>query len=160
MKTNVLILAFLLLSLVAAAQGRVTLNVAQDVRLAAFKDSQGRDPFTLDITIRSEWQGLEKKGYYIFIAPEFEFARLRNTYRRYSANGGITLIYFPRFPLTASVGYGITTSRGAYISANGNLQAGFVINNLTLFADLQIVDRKDIGAVRASGFLGIKYNLK
>lgn len=164
MKKLTTILIFLI-SVAMFSQENITINIAQDARLAIAGDDKGNQAFTPNFTIRSEWQGFSNRSKtgFIFVAPEFEYASLKHSYRRYSINIGATLTVIPRFPLTASIGYGITDHYGAYLNFSSNIQAGYEIGRFTFFADMQITDRKDIiqynERIRISGFVGIKFNI-
>lgn len=161
MKKTLTLLFLLLLSLVVSAQGNITINIAQDARLAMFGDDKGNRPFTSNFTIRMEFQGYSNnaKTGYIFFAPEFEYADLARAYKRYSFNVGATLTAIERIPLSASVGYGISEHYGGYLAFSGNLQAGYRFGRTTIFGDMQIADRRELGVIRISGFVGIKFNI-
>lgn len=162
MKKKTLLLMAMIATSLAFSQEKVTINVAQDIRLATFGGHvDGKKK--IDITIRAELQGNRQSYGYIFFAPEFEYAKLTREYKRYSINFGATFLWLHKVPLTASIGYGITDHQGAYTSFNGNIQIGYKMGKLTPFVDLQVVDRKDIlrygERIRLSGFLGVKYEI-
>tara|TARA_R110002020_G_scaffold177539_1_gene370306 strand:+ start:85 stop:621 length:537 start_codon:yes stop_codon:yes gene_type:complete len=178
MKTKVILL--MLICSTAIAQDKISINVAQDAKLLLFGDDKGNEAGTLNITIRTEWQGKQQKLGYMFVAPEFEYAGLQGgIYRRYSANVGYTFqldrVFYARklkgLQATSSVGVGTIDHNGGYYGLGANFQLSYeVLRNLFLFLDLQLVDRKDLQSyyskkldfsdrVRASGMVGIKFSL-
>lgn len=162
MKTTLYTLVFaLLIGWSTTAQENITINIAQDARLAFLGDGHGNNAFTPNFTIRMEFQGYSNnaKTGYIFFAPEFEYADLARAYKRYSFNIGATLTAIERIPLSASVGYGISEHYGGYLAFSGNIQAGYRFSRTTIFGDMQIADRRELGLIRISGFVGIKFNI-
>ena len=167
------ILLVLFMSVMAYGQNHITLNVSQDAKLLVAGDDKGNDPLTMDIAIRSEWQ-LSQMGYgYFFIAPEYEYAELREVYRRYSVNVGYTInqLVIDRLEATVSVGHGILDHYQGFMSFGANLQLSYPIwKDVKFFVDCELIERKDLTlwdsglsfteTIRVSGKFGFKINLK
>jgi hypothetical protein len=165
MKTIKLLLTITMITLTSFAQN-ITLNVYSDAKLLLFGDDKGNNAGTLDLLIRSEWQG--NGDNYLFVYPQFEYAQLKGgDFRRYSAGVGYT-INKGKFSASPSVNYGILNrfARGFQtLEFSGDL--GMKISNKITFTILgNITQRKDLqyrwgdNVWRFSGYIGIKYNLK
>lgn len=176
MKKTILIIAIvvvLLLNVMSLfAQENVTINISQDARLALVGDNRGNEPFTPNLSFRSEWQGKQQKWGYMVVAPEFEYADLQGgIYRRYSANVGYTFNkWVKNIDFTSTLGYGLIDYNGGFRSFGSNFQISFTIfNGFKFFIDTEIVDRKDLTIygdktlgerLIVSGKAGFKINLK
>src|SRR5690606_31889043 len=93
MKTKIIIAVglFILNTVLCLGQERLSVSVLQDVRLGIVGDKEHNyDAFTLDILVRLKMQGNQQKYGYLTIYPEFEYADLKQSYIRYSANVGYT----------------------------------------------------------------------
>ena len=175
MKKTILIIEIvvvLLLNVMSIfAQENVTINISQDVRLALVGDDRGNQPFTPNLSFRSEWQGKQQKLGYMIVSPEFEYADLQGgIYRRYSANIGYTFnTWVKNIDFTSTLGYGLIDYNGGFTSFGSNLQISLkIVNGLKLFIDTEIIDRKDLTIysnktlgerIRISGKAGVKINL-
>jgi len=159
MKKLLIILLFPFLSF---SQSGLSLTIYQDAKLAFVGDKRGNEAFTPNFRIRNEWKGKQRTGYYIFVAPEFEFAQLADDYYRYSANVGFRLNEFSkRFEASASLGYGLIVRESISsksFSMDGELSYN-LNNKFAVLLSSQIVQRTDIGVVRFSGFIGLRYKL-
>lgn len=74
----------------ANAQDKIGLAILQDAKLMTIGDKEtGLNAGTLDILIRSTWQGYQQEFGYMQMIPEFEYANLSDgNYKRYSVSGG------------------------------------------------------------------------
>ena len=159
---KLIITLILLIPILTFAQSGLSVNIYQDARLAFVGDERGNSALTANIRIRNEWQGTQLKGFYIFVAPEFEYAQLSEDYYRYSANVGFRLNEFSkRFEASASLGYGLIVRESISsksFSMDGELSYN-LNNKFAVLLSSQIVQRTDIGVVRFSGFIGLRYKL-
>lgn len=172
MKTilKIAIAIVLLLNVVNLFSQAITVNVSQDAKLLFVGDDHGNPAGTPDFQISSEWRGHERNGYYIFVRPEFEYARLSEVdFRRYSGNVGITFTELtPLFHYTTSIGYGFVDFYGSRFSWGANFQISYeVTDGFEIFLDWQIIEREDLlfwkstkeilgTAWRGSGLFGVK----
>lgn len=163
----------MLFTTITFAQDNVTLNISQDARLLFVGDNKGNKAPTMDLSIRSEWQGKQFNGYYFFIAPEFEYAQLAEDYYRYSANIGWTFNqWIENFSFTASVGYGVIKHDFGTTSFGNNFQISYKANKIIeFFIDLETNERRDLliyestdiifgTAFKTSGKIGVKFYLR
>lgn len=163
MKTLLILLLFVA---TANAQEHITLNITQDAKLLFVGDDKGNEAGTLNVTVSSEWQGKNLGGYYFFIRPEAELAKLATDYYRYSVNVGWTFNeWIDKIDFTASVGYGVIDYNGARTSFGGNLQTSYeIFDGVKFVLDLEGTERRDLleygERIRISGKFGFKFNLK
>lgn len=108
-------LILLLLPLTLLGQGNIGVTVAQDVRLATMKDSNGKNsPFTTDVIFRVDLQGNQNKYGYLIVGAEYEYADLKGSaYNRYSFNIGYAFNEFKmlgtdKFDLITLLNFGKT----------------------------------------------------
>lgn len=165
------LILILLIGISTYGQNHVTLNVSQDAKLLFAGDEERYDAGTLDLTFRSEWQGNQQNNGYMFIAPEFEYAILKEPYKRYSVNVGYTFNkWIDKVDFTSSLGYGIIHHYKGYTGFSANFQISHeILKGLKVFIDLELIDRKDltiwkeidfIERVKISGKFGVKVDLK
>jgi hypothetical protein len=148
--------AFLLLALLATtlsfSQSHITLSVYQDAKFGMY-----------NLLLRTELQDKQGEWGYFYVAPEFEYAQIKHGYYRYSVNAGYTFnkLIVQKAEAGASIGYGIISrNQRAYRGFNGNAFLKYPITSKLKFCLLaQVVDRKDIVKIQASGFVGIEINL-
>lgn len=174
MKHLILVLA---IALSFSSSAQISVNLTQDAKLLFAGDDKGNEPLTIDLALRVELRGYQRKFGYMFVAPEAELAELEGgTYKRYSVNVGYTFNRFfegqrrlENLTATASVGYGIIDYNGGYTGFGTNWQLGYeVTKRFEVFLDLEGVDRKDLQIynrnrkltlterVRVSGKFGFK----
>ena len=156
------LLLILLFPLFTFSQEGISFSVYQDAKMAFVGDKRGNDALTINLRVRSEWQGKQLKGFYMFVAPEFEFAKLQEDYYRYSANVGFRLNEFSeRFETSLSLGYGLIV-RESISSKSFSLDGELSFNlskKTAILLSSQLTQRTDIGEIRFSGFFGIRYKL-
>ena len=154
-------ITLLLIGMMGAAQSNIAMNVSQDAKLLFVGDDKGNEPGTIDLTIRSEWQGNQFNSGYMFVAPEFEIAELAGgTYRRYSGNVGYSFNkWIDKFTFTASAGYGILDYNGGMFSMGLNFQTSYAITSqIEVFLDCELTERGDLHIFfRQSGKFGVKF---
>lgn len=172
MKKLILIIA-ILTTTVSVSQKAITLNINQDAKLLIAGDNKNNKAGTLDLTISTEWQGIQSQSGYVIVRPEFEYANLTGgIYRRYSANVGYSFNqWLDNVTLTATLGHGILSHNGSYLSIGNNLQVSYKLSKtLDFYLDLETVERKDLKkydsekqilgtAWRTSGKIGIKITI-
>ena len=155
-------LLILLFPILCYSQSGISFSVYQDAKMAFVGDKRGNDALTINLRVRSEWQGKQLKGFYMFVAPEFEFAKLQEDYYRYSANVGFRLNEFSeRFETSLSLGYGLIV-RESISSKSFSLDGELSFNlskKTAILLSSQLTQRTDIGEIRFSGFFGIRYKL-
>ena len=155
-------LLILLFPILCYSQSGISFSVYQDAKMAFVGDKRGNDALTINLRVRSEWQGKQLKGFYMFVAPEFEFAKLQKDYYRYSANVGQRFNQFSKLiEMSYSLGYGLIVRNNISAKSLGaDFETQININKSFAFLlNMQIVERSDWNLLRTSGFLGIKYNL-
>jgi len=166
MKTKIIIaiLLFTLNTVLCIGQERVSLSILQDVKLATIGDKERNyDAFTLDMLVRLKMQGNQQKYGYLTIYPEFEYADLKQSYIRYSANVGYTFnkLIVNNFDVALIGGIGMINREGessSSLSLTGEI--GYSLNDwLKLVIDAQLVQRSDIEKYVTSGFLGIEIKI-
>ena len=156
------LLLILLFPLFTFSQEGISFSVYQDAKMAFVGDKRGNDALTINLRVRSEWQGKQLKGFYMFVAPEFEFAKLQKDYYRYSANVGQRFNQFSKLiEMSYSLGYGLIVRNNISAKSFGaDFETQININKSFAFLlNLQVVERSYWNLLRTSGFLGIKYNL-
>lgn len=162
----------MLLAIAANAQEKITVNITQDAKLLFAGDYRGNSAGTIDVAIRSEWQGVEQRNGFAIVAPEFEYADLKGgIYRRYSANAGYTFTWIDNVHFTATGGWGFIDYNGGYTSFGANLQTAIkVLPGVYFLLDLETTERKDLlqwsstevilgTAFRVSGKFGLRIEL-
>jgi len=98
----------------------------------------------------------------MFVAPEFEFAKLQEDYYRYSANVGFRLNKFSKLiEASASIGYGLIVRQNISSKSFGaDTEISININNkISLLLNTQLIHRTDWNVIRLSGFIGVNYKL-
>ena len=164
-------MTFLIVGLkVGGAQDNVSLSIYQDVRLLTIGDDIGNDAGTIDMVVRLKMQGNQDKHGYLIVYPEYEYAEIKNIYKRYAVGVGYAFnrLVLDNFEITPSVNYGWIDRGGVNgFSVSGSLELAYEINDtfkLNLMS--QITERKDLkilyndNAFRYSGFIGLEINLK
>lgn len=160
-----LLLVVLSLSFAFTQAQEIRLGVWQDARLAVTEDSQGRDPFTLDILTKVKLIGDDMGAGYLVVSPFYEYADLEIKYQRFGFDVGFTFDEFLwGIEVTPSVNYSIIDREGrGYQTFGADLEASIPITDkLRLSVLAQGVDRKDLSAYNdrkflISGFVGIQY---
>lgn len=149
----------------ATAQEQVSLAVLQDVKLATIGDKDhGYDAFTLNVIARVKMQGNQQKYGYLIVYPEVEYAHLKQSYLRYSANFGYTLnqLFIKNLEASLAGGFGFINREGegsSSFSLTGEL--GYRLSNrFKIVVDGQLVQRSDIQKNRFSGFVGFEFKIK
>lgn len=144
------------------SQEKLSFSLLQDVKLATIGDiKRGYKAFTVDILARIKMQGNQQRLGYMIIYPEYEYAELKSTYQRYSANIGYAfnnIISNLEFESAISYGFinhdGTTRSIGAWFGTNYIISKALKIN-----VGYQIVERTDIDKIKYSGFVGLEIKL-
>ena len=163
MRKLLLIFAILITTL-SFAQNHIGLSIYQDAKLLVIGDEKhGYDAGTLDVLVRADLQSVQQKYGFISVAVEFEYAEIKHDYYRYSVNAGYTFnkLIVKKAEAGMSIGYGIIgRNQKAYRGFNGNAFLKYpIINGLKFCLLAQVVDRKDIGKIGGSGFIGIEISL-
>ena len=158
------IVLFTLNTVLCFGQERLSLSILQDVKLATIGDKEHNyDAFTLDIIARVKMQGNQQKYGYLIVYPEFEYADLKQSYLRYSANVGYTLnkLFLDDFDASLVGGFGFINREGegsSSFSLTGEI--GYKLSNrFKIVMDGQMVQRSDIQKNKFSGFLGIEIKI-
>lgn len=176
MKSNLKIITVILIIAVLSglminslnAQERVSIGVYQDARLGLLGDDKGNPAGTLNLLVRLEMQGHQRDYGFLTVTPEFETARIKGGYNRYSANVGYTFIYIIKnTEQNIALGYGFIDRSGTtFRSFSATAKTLYRVNDrLKIGVLAQLVDRKDLkvmygnNAIRFSGFVGVEYNL-
>lgn len=170
MKTIFTFMIILLFSF-SQAQERVSIGVYQDAKLGIIGDKKRNySAGTLDILINLKMQGNQQKYGYMIVYPSFEYAEIKDNYKRYSANVGYVLnrLIIDDFEASASIGYGFISRYKKSLSSFGlDTSLSYKISDrFKITALCQIVDRKDLkmiwatkNTIKMSGFLGLEFNL-
>jgi len=169
-KEIVLVILIITLSSIALAQSNVSLSIHQDVRLGLIGDDVGNDAGTINILARLKMQSNQQAFGYLVVFPEFEYAEIEGSYKRYSANVGYTFneLVVNNFEASLFGGWGFIDRYGkSFFSFGGSGEIAYVINN-TIKASVvgQLTERKDLkymyskNEIRFSGFIGLEINLK
>lgn len=161
MRKYIILALMFTMVLCAKAQEQVGIAILQDVRLATIGDQEhGYNAFTLDIIARVKMQGNQQKYGYLIVYPEFEYADLKQSYLRYSANVGYTLnkLFLDDFEASLAGGFGFINRDGegsSSLSLTGEI-AYKLSNRIKIVMDGQMVQRSDIQKNKFSGFLGVE----
>ena len=167
---KLLLLLTLVLVINTNAQDNVSLSIYQDARLLLVGDDIGNDAGTINILTRLKMQGNQNKYGYLIVYPEYEYAEIENTYKRYSVGIGYAFnqLILDNFEYTPSINWGWIDRGGINgFSFSVSNEIAYKLNDtfkLSLMA--QITERKDLkilyndNAFRFSGFMGIEINLK
>ena len=158
-----------LIVMCSEAQEKPSLSIYQDGRLAFLGDDKGNDSGTLNILARLKMQGNQQKWGYLVIFPEFEYADIVGSYKRYSANIGYALnkLIVNRTEATAALGYG-WIDRYGYTTCSWSLSGTIAYklkSHLKLNVLGQFTERTDLllmygeNELRFSGFVGFEINL-
>lgn len=149
----------------------------QDAKLAILKDDNGNSPFTLDMLIRVELPGIQKRKYYFSLIAEFEYAELKGGYyRRFGGGVGWTFNkintnndFWEKIELSPSLTTSIIHRFGGshlYVFAIGGDISFKLTDNLKLSLFTQILNREDLRSefgdsftesITPSGYIGLKY---
>ncbi len=145
------------------AQEKLSFSLLQDVKLATIGDTKrGYKAFTTNLLARIKMQGKQQKLGYMIVYPEFEYADLKSTYYRYSANLGYVFNnLINNIELESSFSYGFINHNGTTRSVGAWFGTNYIISKaLKINAGYQIVDRSDIDKIRYSGFVGLEILIK
>lgn len=167
----IMIITFLIAGLrVGSAQDNVSLSIYQDAKLLVSGDDIGNGVGTVNILARLKMQGNQDKYGYFIVYPEYEYAEIKNLYKRYSIGIGYVFnkLILDKFEITPSINYGWIDRGGLNgFSVSASSELAYKLNDtfkLSLLA--QITERKDLkilyndNAFRFSGFIGFEINLK
>lgn len=164
-------ISLLLLLAVSTMQAQTTISVSlhQDARLAFLGDNKGNAAGTTNLLARLKMQGHQQQHGYMVVFPEFEYAEIPGTYKRYSANVGYTLnqLFINNLELSASAGYGWIDRYGKTLFSWSTAgEAAYKISpKLKVTAIAQLTERTDLKWLhdlytwRFSGFIGLEFNL-
>ena len=165
---NLIILILMLFSLLAYPQKKVSVSIHQDAKLLIAGDGYYK-PGTLNIVTRLKMQGNQDQYGYMIVFPEFEYADIDGTYKRYSANIGYTLnkLMLNNLEASVSLGWGfINRYSKSFFSGGGSGEIAYKLNDIIKVSILgQLTERKDLKAmygsneIRFSGFIGLEFNL-
>lgn len=133
----------------ANAQAKVDLQAGQDVRLAIQGADKNNPPaFVFNSIVRVKAEGYQDKYGYFFVMPEFEYADLRDNYKRYSMNVGYSFnkLFVENFEITAYLGYGIIDRFGhSFNSANLGAELNYSLSDdFKVGFTWQLVDRTEL----------------
>lgn len=167
MKKVFLVLAILCTVSTTLAQGKLRVNLFQDLKMATVGDDRGNDAFNPNFILGMDMLGNQQDYGYIVVGMDFEYGDLQRLdgkqarkfdfgsqdYKRYTVNAGYTfnrLLYNGNFEFTPKITYGIIQrfsnsawrSFGATMNLSYSLGNGFRFNALT-----QFTNRKDKEAV-------------
>lgn len=170
MKTllKISVVLFALVTTTAKSQSKVSLSLHQDARLLFQGDDKGNDAGTIDIVARFKMQGNQHDFGYIIVYPEFEYAKIEGTYKRYSANVGYTFnqLFITNLELSAAAGYGWIDRYGkTMFSWGGSGEIAYKVHHVKFSLMAQLTERSDLkylygkSEARLSGFFGIEFNL-
>ena len=164
MKKYIIIALLFIMAHLAKAQEQVSLAFLQDVKLATIGDKDhGYDAFTLNVIARVKMQGNQQKHGFLIVYPEVEYADLKQSYLRYSANAGYTFnqLFINNFEASLFGGFGFINRDGegsSSLSLTGEL--GYRLSNrFKIVMDGQMVQRSDIQKNIFSGFLGVEFKI-
>jgi len=159
-----LINVYLLFFSGAYSQDRVSISVFQDIKFAIQGDeARGYESRTLDLLFRFKMQGLQDKYGYFVVVPEYEYADLIGTYKRYSVNVGYTLnkLIVNRLEVTPMLNYGWIDRGVSTWSYGGSLEIMYSItDNIKIGVLNQFTNRSDLPNQKLgySFFGGLEYN--
>lgn len=167
----IMIITFLIVGLrVGQAQDNVSVSIYQDARLLITGDDIGNDAGTINMVFRLKMQGNQNKYGYLVVFPEYEYAEIKNIYKRYSVGVGYSFnqLILDNFEFTPSASYGWIDRGGVNGFSFGlNAELSYKLNDtLKLSIMAQGTERKDLKILyndndfRFSGFIGLEINLK
>lgn len=168
LKTIWITVIFILgITALANAQERINFGLYQDAKFAVIGDeARGYKAGTIDIVARFKMEGLQGKNGYVVVYPEFEYAEIKGTYKRYSVNVGYNFNQrWKNVEIQPSIGYGWIDRFGKTgFSFGGAVDVGYkVTDRLKLVAVMQATERKDLkifygeNKLKFSGFIGIEF---
>ena len=133
----------------AYGQSQISFAGMVDGTLLFFGDEEhGMDAGTLNMVIKSKWQGNQGKWGYVHVAPVFEYAQLTiEEYYRYSGEVGYTFNQFwlEGLEMGIYVDYGfIDRGLTTFSYGFGGQVAYKITNTIKGVASLQFVDRTDL----------------
>ncbi|MGB1307543.1 MAG: hypothetical protein ACPG6B_01435 [Oceanihabitans sp.] len=149
------------------AQNNITASIFQDAKLGIIGDKEhGYKAGTLDILVRVNMQGKQTKSGYLVIFPEFEYAKIKGDYKRYTANVGYTFNQFVTqgVEVQATAGYGwIDRYSKAFFSWTFTGAIKYKITeDIKVVLLSQLTERKELGWLydytpwRLSSFIGVE----
>lgn len=159
-----LLIYILLFTTFCQAQDNVSISVFQDVKFALQGDeARGYKAGTLNIIARLKMQGNQDDLGYFVVVPEFEYADLQGTYRRYSVNIGYTLNAIKNIEVTPMINYGWIDRGVSTYSGGGSIETMYKLSdNIKIGVLNQLVHRTDLPNRKLgySFFFGTEINLK
>ena len=159
-----LLIYILLFTTFCQSQDNVSLSVFQDVKFALQGDeARGYKAGTLNILARLKMQGNQDEFGYFVVVPEFEYADLQGTYRRYSVNIGYTLNAIKNIEVTPMINYGWIDRGVSTYSGGGSIETMYKLSdNIKIGVLNQLVHRTDLPNRKLgySFFFGTEINLK
>lgn len=166
LKNYLIITLMILMTYCVNSQSKVSLTFMQDSRLLILGDNKGNNAGTLNILSQFKMQGDQQEYGYMVVFPEYEIANLKGgKYERVSVNVGYVFnkLILNNFEAGINGGYGwIIRDNFTFnsFSVSGNLNYK-ITDNFKLTSALQLAQRKDLEkpVFRASGFIGIEFNL-
>lgn len=131
------------------AQNNITASILQDAKLGIIGDKEhAYKAGTLDILVRVNMQGKQTKSGYLVIFPEFEYAKIKGDYKRYTANVGYTFNQFVMqgVEVQATAGYGwIDRYSKAFFSWTFTASIKYKISpNFKIILLSQLTQRKEL----------------
>ena len=154
----------LLFTTFCQAQDNVSLSVFQDVKFALQGDeARGYKAGTLNILARFKMQGNQDELGYFVVVPEFEYADLQGTYRRYSVNIGYTINAIKKIEVTPMINYGWIDRGVSTYSGGASIETMYKLSdNIKIGVLNQLVHRTDLPNRKLgySFFFGTEMNLK
>lgn len=162
MKKAIFTLLLLAVAFLCCGQNGLSIGANQDFKLAVLGDDKGNSAFTLDLTLRLEMEGRQKKHGYMIVLAEYQYAELYSPYRKYGAGIGWSFnTLIKNVEIIPAVSYNIIDHDGGYRTFEGS---GQIVYNFTktvgVFLQSVITDRKELGKIVISNGVGFKISLQ
>ena len=169
MKSMIMIM-LLVFGLNANAQDGIELAVYQDLKFATIGDSErGYKAGTTDVVLRLRMMGFQDRYGYTIVFPEYEYADIDGTYKRYGAGVGYVLnqLVIENLEVDATVSYGfIDRYSKTFFSFGLTSSLNYDLGGLKISAKGQLTQRNDLKAFysesniwKPSFFIGILIKL-